>query len=118
VDDFALATVPTEPDEAEGPPPTNFNGLRDNLGTTRLGGAAEGIETTTATLGHWKLAAIDAYAGARPLAWIDDCLDAACHAWVATRAAPTLLVQTDAAVGITAGHVQKLVRWAEAPPRS
>jgi transposase InsO family protein len=31
VDDFALATVPTGPDEAEGPPPTNFYELRDNL---------------------------------------------------------------------------------------
>jgi hypothetical protein len=31
VDDFALATVPTEPDEAEGPPPTKFYELRDNL---------------------------------------------------------------------------------------
>jgi hypothetical protein len=27
-----LATVPTGPDEAEGPPPTNFYELRDNLG--------------------------------------------------------------------------------------
>ncbi len=31
MDDFALATVPTGPDEAEGPPPTNFYELRDNL---------------------------------------------------------------------------------------
>ena len=30
---------------------------------------------------HWKLDAIDAYAGARPLAWIDDALNAACHEW-------------------------------------
>jgi hypothetical protein len=72
-------------------------------------------DTTVAptTRGHWKLAAIDAYAGARPLAWIDDCLDDACHAWAAERPAPTLLVQTDAAVGITDAHVQGLVSWAE-----
>ena len=29
----------------------------------------------TSTLGHWKLDAIDAYAGERALAWIDDALD-------------------------------------------
>jgi hypothetical protein len=28
---FALATVPTRPDEAGGPPPTKFYELRDNL---------------------------------------------------------------------------------------
>ena len=78
----------------------------------RLAGAAQGLRASTATRGHWKLAAIDAYAGARPLAWIDDCLDEACHAWAAARGAPTLLVQTDAAVGITAAHVERLVRWA------
>jgi hypothetical protein len=62
---------------------------------------------------HWKLDAIDAYADARPLAWIDDCLDEACHAWAAARGAPTLLEQTDAAIGIDAGHVARLARWAE-----
>ena len=35
MDDFALATVPTGPDEAEGPPPTNFYELRDNLSVRR-----------------------------------------------------------------------------------
>ncbi len=28
---------------------------------------------------HWKLAAIDAHAGERPLAWVDDALDDACE---------------------------------------
>ena len=46
---------------------------------------------------HWKLAAIDAHAGTRPVAWIDDAFDEACHAWAAARPAPTLLVATDAA---------------------
>ena len=32
---------------------------------------------------HWKLEAIDAYAGGRPLAWIDDALNPACHEWAA-----------------------------------
>jgi len=73
------------------------------------GGGAERV-----TRGHWKLAAIDTYAGTRALAWIDDCLDEACHAWAAARAAPTLLVQTDAAVGITGEHVAELARWGAA----
>ncbi len=30
---------------------------------------------------HWKLDAIDAYAGRRALAWIDDAFNAACHEW-------------------------------------
>jgi hypothetical protein len=75
-----------------------------------LGGS--GAQRTTR--GHWKLDAIDAYAGARALAWIDDCLDEACSAWAAARAAPTLLVRTDAAIGITATHVAELTRWATA----
>jgi hypothetical protein len=31
MDLFALATLPTAADEAGGPPPTKFYGLRDNL---------------------------------------------------------------------------------------
>jgi hypothetical protein len=62
---------------------------------------------------HWKLAAIDAYAGAdRPLAWVDDALDERCQAWVAARPAPTLLVATEPAVGLTAGQVAQLLEWA------
>jgi hypothetical protein len=62
---------------------------------------------------HWKLAAIDQYAGPdRPLAWIDDAHDASCHAWVAGRSAPTLLVGTDPAVGITPADVDRLRAWA------
>ena len=30
---------------------------------------------------HWKLEALDEYAGSRPLAWIDDSLDASCYEW-------------------------------------
>jgi hypothetical protein len=74
-------------------------------------GVASGDVPRT-TRGHWKLDAIDAYAGERALAWIDDCLDEACHAWAAARAAPTLLVQTRPDIGITAGHVKRLTRWA------
>jgi hypothetical protein len=69
---------------------------------------------------HWKLSAIDAFAGAqgaqRALAWIDDTLDDACDAWAAARRAapagtPTLLVATEPAVGLTDPHVATLVAW-------
>ena len=61
---------------------------------------------------HWKLAAIERYAGvARPLAWIDDAHDEACLDWAETRMGPTLLVTTRPAVGITAEHVTTLLGW-------
>jgi hypothetical protein len=72
------------------------------------------------TQGHWKLDAIDAYAGARALAWIDDAHGPACEAWAAARegaGAPTLLVTTEPAVGLTDADVGRLLAWAanEAP---
>jgi hypothetical protein len=63
--------------------------------------------------GHWKLGAIEAYAGRRrALAWIDDAHDDACHAWAAARGAPTLLVATTPAIGLSTGHVDVLNAWA------
>jgi hypothetical protein len=65
--------------------------------------------------GHWKLAAIEAYAGPeRPVAWID-AHDEACHAWASRRPGPTLLVATTPAIGVTAGHVAQLLAWADGP---
>jgi hypothetical protein len=61
---------------------------------------------------HWKLDAIDEYAGNRPAAWIDDNIDEACTAWAERRAAPTLLVETSSAEGITDEHVKLLRAWA------
>ncbi len=61
---------------------------------------------------HWKLDAIDAYAGERPLAWIDDALNRACEEWAAARAAPTLLVRTDPARGLTEREERILKSWA------
>lgn len=62
---------------------------------------------------HWKLAAIGAFAGPeRPLAWIDDDLTPACHAWARARPGPTLLVETDPAVGATDEHARELRAWA------
>ena len=61
---------------------------------------------------HWKLAAIDEFAGERPLAWIDDALNAACHEWAEARAAPTLLVQTEPERGLTEREAAVLAEWA------
>jgi hypothetical protein len=62
---------------------------------------------------HWKLSAIEAYAGPdRPLAWIDDAFDESCHDWAAVRTAPTKLVATEPAVGLTAQQAAHLTWWA------
>jgi hypothetical protein len=68
-------------------------------------------------LRHWKLDAIDAFAGPdRPLAWLDDGHDDSCGAWAAARPGPTLLVATDPAIGITAAHARELREWAARQP--
>jgi hypothetical protein len=88
-------------DATAGDPPTDS--------TPAAGGAAAGKSLH----GHWKLAAIDAYAAARPLAWIDDHIDDACHAWAQARAAPTLLVQTAPQLGLTEREATRLRAWAQ-----
>src|SRR6185437_929816 len=66
------------------------------------------------TNAHWKLDAIDAYAGTRQLAWIDDAFHEACHAWAGARASPTLLVETTPAKGLTQREALLLEQWAQA----
>ena len=64
---------------------------------------------------HWKLAAIEAYAGARPLAWIDDAHDEPATAGRRRARRPTLLVTTEPAIGLTdAGTSTRLIAWAAA----
>jgi hypothetical protein len=63
---------------------------------------------------HWKVDAIAEYAGDRPLAWIDDNLDEHCHAWAASRPAPTLLVETEPSRGLEEAHVDALIAWQNA----
>jgi HAD domain in Swiss Army Knife RNA repair proteins len=64
---------------------------------------------------HWKLTAIDAYAGRwRPLAWIDDAFDDSCRVWARDRTGPTELVATDPAVGLTVTQAARLRAWAGA----
>jgi HAD domain in Swiss Army Knife RNA repair proteins len=63
---------------------------------------------------HWKLDAINEYAGDRPAAWIDDNIDDdACLYWAMTREQPTLLVHTESATGMTDEHVERLLAWAD-----
>ncbi len=64
---------------------------------------------------HWKLAAIDGHVGAQAVAWLDDALDARCDTWAHERrgrGAPTLLVRTDPAVGLTTAERDALRIWA------
>lgn len=49
---------------------------------------------------HWKLEAVQTWAGDRPLAWVDDAFNDACFAWAAARDARTLLVATDPSTGL------------------
>jgi hypothetical protein len=74
--------------------------------------AGPGASGTTPA--HWKLEAVDRYAGERPLAWIDDAFNDACHDWALARGAPTLLVATQPADGLTAREAELLMRWARA----
>jgi hypothetical protein len=67
---------------------------------------------------HWKVDAIDLYAGDRPAAWVDDNLNEECFAWAQHRAPPTLLVETSSPVGLTDEHVSQLMDWAESLART
>jgi hypothetical protein len=62
---------------------------------------------------HWKVDAIDEYAGRRPAAWIVDNFDDTCRKWARKRRAPTLLIETDPAVGITDDDVRRLIEFAD-----
>lgn len=64
------------------------------------------------TAGHWKLEAIERFAGDRPLAWVDDALDEACQRWAGARQAPTLLVATRPELGLTGREAALLRSWA------
>jgi hypothetical protein len=61
---------------------------------------------------HWKLAALEAYAGDRAIAWIDDNFDASCFEWAERREQPTLLVPTEPQLGLEEAHVGALIAWA------
>jgi hypothetical protein len=60
---------------------------------------------------HWKVSAVERFAGERPAAWIDDSFNEACRSWARDREAPTLLVHTDPAIGLTDELVEELEDW-------
>lgn len=65
---------------------------------------------------HWKLAAIEAFSGDRPVAWIDDALNEECVAWAEARTAagtPTLLVVTEPHRGLERSHLEVLLAFAD-----
>jgi hypothetical protein len=86
-------------------------GLPADMPFLRFERGSGGVGSTGA---HWKLAAIERHAGTRALAWVDDSFNDACHQWAARRRAPTLLVQTEPARGLTAREASLLTRWAQA----
>lgn len=64
-----------------------------------------------------KVPAVAAFAGNRPVVWIDDALALAAVAasareWAARRRAATLLISIDPAVGWSRDHVDQALRWA------
>lgn len=66
---------------------------------------------------HWKLAPLDAYAGKRPIAWIDDSFDETCFEWARRREAdglPALLVPTEPELGLEEAHVEAMEIWVAA----
>jgi hypothetical protein len=69
-------------------------------------------DASQTTAGHWKLEAINRFAGERPVAWVDDALDGACERWARARRAPTLLVPTHPELGLTARETALLRSWA------
>lgn len=68
--------------------------------------------TEVSTQAHWKLGAIDDYAGTQPLAWVDDAFNDACWTWARQRGAPTLLMPTEPAEGLTEAHAARLRAFA------
>jgi hypothetical protein len=62
---------------------------------------------------HWKIESVERHAANRPMAWIDDDFNEACHAWAQRRPAPTLLVPTDPSRGLDDACAERLVAWAD-----
>lgn len=58
-----------------------------------------------------KVPSVSAFVGDRPAAWIDDVHPPEAHDWASSRSAPTLLVTTDPASGLTSAMVDRLRGW-------
>lgn len=72
----------------------------------------------TSTPGAWKIGAIERHVEdpLRPVAWIDDVLDATCERWAQERPGPTLLVRTHPSTGLTEQQAAELRAWAASLP--
>lgn len=62
---------------------------------------------------HWKLGPLDAYCKGRAMAWVDDNLDESCYEWARSRSEPTLLVPTEAHLGLEEAQTEALLAWAK-----
>lgn len=62
--------------------------------------------------GTRKLKAVDAFAGERALAWVDDEIYDDATTWATKRSASTLLVRTSGSVGLRQTHIDQLKRFA------
>ncbi len=61
---------------------------------------------------HWKLGPLDEYGKGRAMAWVDDNFDESCYAWARSRPEPTLLVPTEAHLGLEEAQTEALAAWA------
>lgn len=59
----------------------------------------------------WKLSAVQAYVGDRPVAWLDDQLGYDVQRWAEQRSEPTLLICIDAGRGISPEQLDGLEQW-------
>jgi hypothetical protein len=58
-----------------------------------------------------KAGAVDAFVGDRAVAWLDDAFGDVARHWARERGAPTLLVNTDPAIGLTLDLIEVLAAW-------
>jgi hypothetical protein len=61
---------------------------------------------------HWKLGPLDEYGRGRAMAWVDDNFDESCYEWARRRPEPTLLVPTEAHLGLEEAQTEALAAWA------
>jgi hypothetical protein len=61
---------------------------------------------------HWKLGPLDKYCAGRAMAWVDDNFDESCYEWARERPEPTLLIPTEAHLGLGEVETEALEAWA------
>jgi hypothetical protein len=61
---------------------------------------------------HWKLGPLDEYCAGRAMAWVDDNFDESCYEWARERPEPTLLIPTEAHLGLGEVETEALEAWA------